>query len=388
MEEGWRRLESATTSAVAVLREAEAARSYRMIGSCASVLVEYDAATRWLSEGIRYAGAAELWNHRCYMLAHLAHVQWAVGQWTDAEEAATHALVDGRGGITTRITALYTLGYVALTRGAYDRAAELLTEALAEAEPMAELQRISPPLWGLAELALANGDARQCVEMCERGYQLSAAVTDAAYLFPYVITATRALLSLDDPDGAARWLERTRGLLEHRGIPGTLAAVRHATGLIQLASGEAAAASENLAAARDMWRSRQRVWESSWATLDLARAALRARRRAEAAERVADVQALAQSLGSTPLLTAANTVHPEAADNSRPWHPLTAREYEVATLVAAGMTNREIAGKLVVSPKTIAAHVEHILSKLGAARRAEIATWVSRTADSISNFPQ
>jgi DNA-binding CsgD family transcriptional regulator len=33
----------------------------------------------------------------------------------------------------------------------------------------------------------------------------------------------------------------------------------------------------------------------------------------------------------------------------------------------------------VLSPKTIAAHVEHILSKLGAARRAEIAAWVTAT---------
>jgi len=42
------------------------------------------------------------------------------------------------------------------------------------------------------------------------------------------------------------------------------------------------------------------------------------------------------------------------------------------------MTNREIAGALFLSPKTVSAHVEHILAKLGASRRAEIATWVAR----------
>ena len=62
---------------------------------------------------------------------------------------------------------------------------------------------------------------------------------------------------------------------------------------------------------------------------------------------------------------------------AEPWAPLTAREFEVARLVAAGQTNREIAAALFLSPKTVAAHVEHILTKLGAGRRAEIAAWVA-----------
>jgi DNA-binding NarL/FixJ family response regulator len=48
--------------------------------------------------------------------------------------------------------------------------------------------------------------------------------------------------------------------------------------------------------------------------------------------------------------------------------------------VAAGHTNREIATKLFLSPKTVAAHVEHILTKLGAARPAEIAVWAAAVA--------
>jgi len=49
----------------------------------------------------------------------------------------------------------------------------------------------------------------------------------------------------------------------------------------------------------------------------------------------------------------------------------------VARLVAQGMTNAEIAEQLFVSPKTASAHIEHILAKLGVARRAEIAAWVA-----------
>ena len=44
---------------------------------------------------------------------------------------------------------------------------------------------------------------------------------------------------------------------------------------------------------------------------------------------------------------------------------LTAREVEVLALMAEGLTDRGIAGRLVVSPKTVETHVRHILCKLG-----------------------
>jgi DNA-binding NarL/FixJ family response regulator len=44
-------------------------------------------------------------------------------------------------------------------------------------------------------------------------------------------------------------------------------------------------------------------------------------------------------------------------------------------LVATGATNRQIAEALFISAKTVAAHVEHILTRLGASRRTEIAKW-------------
>ncbi|WP_326689916.1 LuxR C-terminal-related transcriptional regulator [Streptomyces sp. NBC_01795] len=57
---------------------------------------------------------------------------------------------------------------------------------------------------------------------------------------------------------------------------------------------------------------------------------------------------------------------------------LTGREREVAGLVAQGLTNREIAERLVISKRTADAHVEHILSKLGCSGRAEIAPLLER----------
>ncbi|MFD9661012.1 ATP-binding protein [Rhodococcus sp. NPDC059968] len=55
---------------------------------------------------------------------------------------------------------------------------------------------------------------------------------------------------------------------------------------------------------------------------------------------------------------------------------LTRREQQVAELVAGGLTNRAIAGKLVISQRTAQGHVEHILSKLGFSSRAQIAAWI------------
>jgi tetratricopeptide (TPR) repeat protein len=54
---------------------------------------------------------------------------------------------------------------------------------------------------------------------------------------------------------------------------------------------------------------------------------------------------------------------------------LTAREREVATLIAQGKFNREIADVLVVSERTVESHVSSILSKLGFISRTQIATW-------------
>jgi len=55
---------------------------------------------------------------------------------------------------------------------------------------------------------------------------------------------------------------------------------------------------------------------------------------------------------------------------------LTRRELEVAALVMRGLTNKEIAGKLVIAQRTAETHVEHILTKLGFTSRAQIASWL------------
>ena len=61
---------------------------------------------------------------------------------------------------------------------------------------------------------------------------------------------------------------------------------------------------------------------------------------------------------------------------AHPKAPLTEREQEVAVLVARGHANREIASALFISERTVESHIQHILNKLGARSRAQIAAWV------------
>lgn len=65
-----------------------------------------------------------------------------------------------------------------------------------------------------------------------------------------------------------------------------------------------------------------------------------------------------------------------AADPTRPG-PLTPREYEIAGLVAQGLTNRLIADQLVLSERTVDGHVGRILTKLNMQSRSQVAVWIA-----------
>jgi DNA-binding NarL/FixJ family response regulator len=60
---------------------------------------------------------------------------------------------------------------------------------------------------------------------------------------------------------------------------------------------------------------------------------------------------------------------------------LTAREREVVALLGAGLSNRDIAAKLYISPATAARHVANILAKLGFSSRSQVAVWANRRDD-------
>jgi ATP/maltotriose-dependent transcriptional regulator MalT len=145
------------------------------------------------------------------------------------------------------------------------------------------------------------------------------------------------------------------------------------------------------------WDEAARAWEAvgqpyplAGALLRAAEAALSAGDRDGAVSRLRRAAALAQSLGARPLgdditLLARRARIPLGPDDDG--HAiapepdrlgLTAREFEVLRLVAAGRSNREIAAELFISAKTASVHVSNILGKLGVTSRGEAAAAAHR----------
>jgi DNA-binding CsgD family transcriptional regulator len=205
---------------------------------------------------------------------------------------------------------------------------------------------------------------------------------------PFVVTGVRAALADKRPEAAERWLERVRGLLAD--WPDLARpALDHADGLVRLAAGSIVAARTALESAVEGWDRKDRIWESTWARVDLATCLVRSNRYADAIRLLDQVHATAERLGSEPIRARVDELSRLSRSRGgevEPWHPLSAREFEVAQKIAEGLTNAQIGEELFVSPKTVSAHVEHILAKLGVSRRAEIATWVAsvRTPVAVS----
>jgi DNA-binding CsgD family transcriptional regulator len=85
--------------------------------------------------------------------------------------------------------------------------------------------------------------------------------------------------------------------------------------------------------------------------------------------------AAAQALERIEALAALSSANTAASDVDTTH--LTARQLDVATLVAQGFTNKQIAQRLGISRFTAETHVRNILERLGAASRSEIATWIT-----------
>jgi len=77
--------------------------------------------------------------------------------------------------------------------------------------------------------------------------------------------------------------------------------------------------------------------------------------------------------GESPALSVAETYEVAAA----PPRSLTRRERQIAALIAAGHSNKDIAAELSISPATAARHVANILAKLGFRSRTQIAAWLA-----------
>ena len=360
--------------------EATGVTSYRMAAAFAIRVMDYQRAEVGLTEGLRYADEIQQSYCRHVLAATSAHAAWAAGRWHEAIPIAEIEIVE-RGSRRGTLGSRDALGFVCFGRGDTERARSVLEASLAIGRSTDEVDLVMPPLWGLAETALVDGNAETAVAHCEAALSLAMSADERAHVVPFVVTGVRAHQAMRRPEAAERWAARVR---EHlAGWQRAEPALAHADGLVRLAAGATSSARTSLEAALAGWDDLGRVWESSWARLDLAACLIRGNRHLDAIPVLDAVRTTAKRLQSPPLLARVEELASLARRRGiadEPWRPLTAREFEVARHVSEGLTNAQIAEELGLSPKTVSAHIEHMLAKLGASRRTEIAAWVALVA--------
>jgi predicted ATPase/DNA-binding SARP family transcriptional activator/DNA-binding CsgD family transcriptional regulator len=242
---------------------------------------------------------------------------------------------------------LANLGHPALLQGDYEKAKSLSEEALEFAH--------KPENWGVEFAATASlnlGLAGLGLGEFERA---SGALEEALLMFqkgrrPNLIETVEGMASLAGAMGKADRAAHLWGAAE---------AAREVAGL-PLPPGERVLHEPYLASARS------RLGEVAW---EEALAKGQAMSLDEAVE-----YALAREEVDQPAAPVQEQIPP-----GEPVVELTPRENEIATLVARGLTNRQISTELSISERTAGNHVAKILKKLGLRSRAQIASWVSET---------
>jgi DNA-binding CsgD family transcriptional regulator len=277
------------------------------------------------------------------------------------------------------IWALYSLGVSASEQGDAVRAAEIQTHCLQRAKAVGGLsgagfKQESWPLTGLARAAHQLGDYARAQSLYRE------AITKARHFdVPFLLTPAlnglgQVLLDLGDFSSARAAFEECLALAEDLSEPVALA--RALIGFAGLAVVEGqqrrglllVGAAEQL---REAYLSPLSPAERS----DLDRR-LELPRRLLGDEAVELLIKDGRALGiekAVELARASAVPRVRAATQG----VLTTREQEIAVLVGRGLSNREIGERLSITRRTVAAHVEHLLSKLGYTSRTEVGVWAA-----------
>lgn len=247
--------------------------------------------------------------------------------------------VDGRYGLGWSLTAL---GGAALLRGEYDRARGCLEEAERLFEQSGNTNYLAYVRRRLSQVAVRQGDLERATALCKDSLRLNLQVSSQRGIAANLATFASVAQARGQPLVAARLYGAVSALLDELGE--------------RLTPVDEAELQSNRAEAR----------------ADLGAAAF------DAAFDKGQTQPLNLIVAEALAFTQRGHIEPAHTQSQRDklkYGGLTAREREVAALIAQGKSNRDIAGALVVSVKAIEAHVGRMLNKLGFSSRAQIATW-------------
>jgi DNA-binding CsgD family transcriptional regulator len=209
-------------------------------------------------------------------------------------------------------------------------------------------------------------------------------VGDTIVAVPLLSTLVEVQLAQGDLDGASVSSSRLEGLAERSGHPrlGALAAL--ATGRIAAASGDRSARA-HFESALEAFGTLEMPLDAARTRIDLARA-IREEDPDVAGREARVALETFERLGADREADAAAAIVRELGGPARTGPKgiglLTARELEVLTLLAEGLTNAEIAARLYISTKTAGNHVSNLLAKLHLRSRQEAAAYAVRYATS------
>jgi ATP/maltotriose-dependent transcriptional regulator MalT len=378
LEEGMRRLDEATTVAL----QGEARLLYCVAWACCYLISacervrDYERATQWCARVGEFCS-----QHDIFLLntcrAHYASVLTWQGRWDEAESQLSAAV----GGLQASRPpmvgdALARLGELRRRQGRLDDAEELFARS--------ETHSLS--LLGCAALALDRGQPSEAAELADRYLRRFPDPTRVERSAGLEITI-KALARLGEHERATEALAELREIAARTPTRPLLAAVCSSEGTLAAARGDRDAARRSFEDALDLLAASDARFESARVRLDLAAtlSALgrhdRARREIEAA--LAGFQELGaegESARAEAMLGKLRRTHTtlpaDVADT--PLGQLSGRELEVLGLVAEGLTNNDVAQRLVLSEHTVNRHVANILRKLGLSSRAAAASLAGR----------
>ena len=300
-----------------------------------------------------------------------AGVASRLGALDDAEADARTALEHAEGRHVARFWASAVLADVLLERGEVAEAAAVL-QALPISDHPAGAYYMLAPRESRARLRLAQGRAAEAAhELVAYGRDVEAVGIRNPAISPWRSLAASAFLRTGEQERAVALAGEEVALARRWGAPRALGAALRARGL---ASGELDPLQEAVAV---LHASPARL-EHARALADLGAALRRAGRRVHAREPLRAAVELAHDCGATALEEAARTEL--VASGAKPRRQalsgadsLTPSERRVATMAARGMTNRDIAQGLFVTPKTVEVHLSSAYRKLGIGSRTQLA---------------
>ena len=305
------------------------------------------------------------------------------GRWKDADIVSVESMAsDGN----PRIWAMDSRLSLLIHRGDFEAADTLLAELLVLVKPPAEVQVAAPVYTNAAALALWRGDLdaarRNVAEGLRRSHEYGGSTNTHELCILGWRAEADAVAAGHEPDAAA--VARLRA----ERAPANVEIQRGDVALVDAEISRFEGASDPVAwdTAAEIWDGMGARFLTAYPTYRAAEAYLARGDRTTATRRLRTVWKLVTELGAEPLRSAVADLARRAritldttpvATVATP-HGLTARESEVLTLIAAGMSNREIANNLFISENTVGVHVSRVLAKLGVARRTEAAAAAHR----------